>query len=150
MAQSHYTLQRLTPCIRVLKKVTVSHLCKKTPRLVHYRRAHKSPPLDPILRQMNTHHILTPYFFKINFFIILPPTGRSSDWFLPLRIPNKIKYAFIQKSVLKDQPIVPLLNLITLISVKLSTSYTTAGITEVQTLFCMKALRFKIYWKTVT
>jgi hypothetical protein len=40
-------------------------------------RDHNSPPLVPILSQMNPVHILTPNFFKIHFIIILPSTPRS-------------------------------------------------------------------------
>jgi hypothetical protein len=42
---------------------------------VHYH-VHKNPPVDSILSQMNLVYILTPYFFKINFNIILPSMSR--------------------------------------------------------------------------
>jgi hypothetical protein len=51
-------------------------------------RFHKSPPLAPILCQMNAIHILTPYFPKIHFNITLPSTPRISMWSLPVRFFN--------------------------------------------------------------
>jgi hypothetical protein len=39
---------------------------------------HKSPPLVPILSQMNTVHIFPSYFPKVHYNIILLPTPRSS------------------------------------------------------------------------
>jgi hypothetical protein len=41
-----------------------------------YCRAYKSPPLVPILSQINTYHTTLPYFSKIDFNIILP----TSSW----------------------------------------------------------------------
>jgi hypothetical protein len=50
----------------------------------HYR-VYNSPPLVPIMRLTHPVHTTLPYFSKINFNIILPPTSRSSHSFLHLR-----------------------------------------------------------------
>jgi hypothetical protein len=49
------------------------------PRLKVYCRAHKKPPLEPILTKMNPVHILKPNSFKICFNIILPYSGDHPD-----------------------------------------------------------------------
>jgi hypothetical protein len=44
-------------------------------------RIHKSPLPIPVLSQINPIHTLTPYFFNINFYIILSSTSRSYKWY---------------------------------------------------------------------
>jgi hypothetical protein len=48
---------------------------------VHYR-VHKSPPLFPILSQIDPIHIILSYLCKIHFNIVHPPTSWSSQWSL--------------------------------------------------------------------
>jgi hypothetical protein len=39
-----------------------------------YNNVQRNPLLESVLSQMNSFHALIPYFFKINFTIILPST----------------------------------------------------------------------------
>lgn len=43
-----------------------------------YNNVQRNPLLESVLSQMNSFHALIPYFFKINFTIILPSTLQSS------------------------------------------------------------------------
>jgi hypothetical protein len=73
-----------------------NHLAnQEIPRLwlnpkVHYH-VHKTPPLDPTLRQLHPVHTLPFYFHKIRSNIIFPSTPRSSKWTLTIRLSKKIE-----------------------------------------------------------
>jgi hypothetical protein len=54
---------------------------------VHYR-VHKSPPLVPILSQINPINTIQSYLSKIHFNIVHPPTPWSSQWSLPSGFPT--------------------------------------------------------------
>jgi hypothetical protein len=75
------------PWCRILfEKLIVTQLVKKYPAFlwnpkVHYR-VQTSPPLDPVLSQLNPVHPIDPYLLKVHLNVILPPTPRSSQWSL--------------------------------------------------------------------
>jgi hypothetical protein len=62
---------------------------------VHYC-VHKSPPLVPILSQMNPMQNTSSYFSEIHLHIILPSMSRSSQLSRSLCFPTKTLYALLQ------------------------------------------------------
>jgi hypothetical protein len=76
----------LTPWCRIFEKLIVTQLVKKYPAFLRnpkvHHRAHKSPPLDPILSQPNPVRPIDPYLPKVHLNVILPPMPRSSQWSL--------------------------------------------------------------------
>jgi hypothetical protein len=69
----------------------------------HYH-VHKTPPLLPVLRQMNTFHTFPSYFPKILSNIILPSTPSYFEWSLPLKFSDQILYAFLMLAMLVTFP----------------------------------------------
>jgi hypothetical protein len=67
------------------------------PKVQH--RAHKSPPLVPILNHTNPIHSISSYLSKIHFNIVHPPTSWSSQWSLSVCMPTNILYAFLVSSI---------------------------------------------------
>jgi hypothetical protein len=58
-----------------------------------YYHVHKSPQIDPILRQLNPVYIFTPDVYVAHFYIILTYMLRSLKWTLHLRFLTNILYA---------------------------------------------------------
>jgi hypothetical protein len=84
----------LTPWCRILfEKLIVTHLVKKYPtflwNLKVHHRVHKSPPLDPILSQMNPVCPIYPCLPEVHFNVIHPPMPRSSQWSFAFGPPNQ-------------------------------------------------------------
>jgi hypothetical protein len=72
----------------LLEKMTVVQLVNKLLSFNGTRSVHRSPPLDPILRQLNPIYNLKPHFFKISFNIspVILVTTRSPERFFPFRL----------------------------------------------------------------
>jgi hypothetical protein len=77
----------LTPWCRTLfEKLVITQSVKNillsscNPKAHH--RAHKSPPLDPILSQPNPVRPIDLYLLKVQLNVIRPPASRSSQWSL--------------------------------------------------------------------
>jgi len=72
------------PWSTVVDKLIVAHLLKKLFAFYGTRKFitmfNKSPPLDPILSQMNPADIFTPSFFQTHLNIILPSTILSPEF----------------------------------------------------------------------
>jgi hypothetical protein len=80
-------------CRILFEKLIVTQFVKKYPALlwnpkVHYR-VPTSPPLDPILSQLNPVRPIDPYLPKVHINVMLPPTSRSSKWSLAFGPPNQ-------------------------------------------------------------
>jgi hypothetical protein len=52
-------------------------------------QVHNSPPLDPILSQLNPVRLIYSYLPKVHLNVILPPPPRSSQWSLAFGPPNQ-------------------------------------------------------------
>jgi hypothetical protein len=70
-----------------IRQLIVTQLFKKYPAFlwnpkVHYR-VHTSPPLDPILSQLNPVRSIDPYLPKVHLDVILPPTPSLPTGLLP-------------------------------------------------------------------
>jgi hypothetical protein len=92
--KSHLLTFLLTSWCRILfEKLIVTQLVKKYPPFLRnpkvHHRVHKSPPLDPILRQPNPVRPIDPYLPKVHLNVTLPPTPRSSQWSLAFGPPNQ-------------------------------------------------------------
>jgi hypothetical protein len=61
---------------------------------VHYR-AHKDPPLVPILSQIDSVNTIPSYLSQINFNVVHPPTSCLSSGLFPSGLPTNILYGFI-------------------------------------------------------
>jgi hypothetical protein len=66
-----------------------------------YYRAQKSLPLGPILSQINPVHTIPSYLSKINFNVILPPTSKSSYWFLSFWLSHKYSICILFSPILQ-------------------------------------------------
>jgi hypothetical protein len=99
----HHTTGRNTPvnltyslspwCKILFEKLIVTQLVKKNTAFLWNRKvhnsAHKSPPLDPIVSQLNPVHLIDPYLPKVQLNVILPPSPTSSQWSLAFGPPNQ-------------------------------------------------------------
>jgi len=98
----------LTPWSRVLlEKLTVTQLVKKFPALYGNRRfitMSKSPPMVPILIQMNSFHNLPHYILKIHPKMIFSSRLSSSESSLPFKYPNQNFLVFLISRVCATCP----------------------------------------------
>jgi hypothetical protein len=70
---------------------------------VHHR-VHKSPPMDPILSQLNSVRPIDPYLPKVHLNVILSPTARSSQWSLRASQPKPCEHLSPPQCVPHVQP----------------------------------------------
>jgi hypothetical protein len=90
-----YLLMELSPCWKVANCTAIQELPSILwkPK-VHYH-VHKSPPLVPILSQINPVHTTPSYLSKIYFNIVQPLLLCFPSGLLPSGFPTNILYAFL-------------------------------------------------------
>jgi hypothetical protein len=78
----HHSLMELSPSWETANYAPTQELPSVLWNPKVHCRVHKSPPMVPILSQIDPIHTIPPYLSKIHFNIVHPPMSWSSQWSL--------------------------------------------------------------------